>query len=233
MAILTDADQRLRDWLGPVAGGVPVLAELPGDDAAEAGITAVLLGLESTATLAGALHRPAPLVLRLRYLVCPHAPEPRRALELLEAVVTAALDTPVVGGQRMEVDLTPIAPETWVALGARQRPAITLRVDARHARAPDEVPVVLEPLRLVGATIRSLTGHVLGPGDVPLTGAEVTLRATGAAERTTATGAFTFDAVPAGAPVQLAVRAKGRFFVADVDPDGDEPVVVRCDPLEG
>lgn len=232
MAMLTEADDRLRAWLGTVAGGVAVRAEPPTDDATGPSLTACLLRLESTASVAGGLPR-APIVVRLRYLVCAHAPEPRRELELLDAVVTAALDTPIHLGHRLEVDFEPVAAETWLAFGARPRPSIVLRVDAVHVRGRDEGPVVLEPLRLVGTTVRSFTGRLIGPGDVPLTGVEVTLTATGAAERTSSTGTFTFAAVPGGGPVQLAVRAKGRSFVTAVDPDGGEPVVVRCDPLEG
>ena len=87
---------------------------------------------------------------------------------------------------------------------------------------------------MLGSTIRSLTGRLVGPGDVPLVGAEVTLVATGAADRTSSGGTFTFPTVPAGpGPVRLSIRTKGRMFTADIDTDGGEPIVVRCDLLEG
>jgi hypothetical protein len=233
MAILTEADDLLRTWLGSVAGGVPVLAGVPADGATQPALTAYLLGLEPTASLSRAGQLPAPVVVRLRYLLCADAADAAGALALLDSVMTAALDLNELDGHRVEVDLDPVPAETWLALGARLRPSFTLRIDARHVRLPAEVPLVREPLTLTGGTVRSLSGRLLGPGDVPLMGAEVTVMATGTADRTSSAGAFSFGAVPSQGSVRLAVRAKGRMFIADVDPDDGDPVVVRCDPLEG
>jgi hypothetical protein len=149
-------------------------------------------------------------------------------------VLSAVLDNPVLPeGDRLEVDLGALDPALWTALQARPRPSIALRLDAEHLTAAEEVPVVREPLQLVGTTIRSLTGHLLDPAGTPLSGAVVTLVATGATDRTSPAGAFAFPTLPAGTgPVRLAVRAKGRHFTADVDPDSGEAIVVRCDPLE-
>jgi hypothetical protein len=232
MPILTDADERLRGWLTPIAGDVPVRNGPPDDDATEPSVTAYLLGLEPTTPVGGEVHRPATLVLRLRYLVCVDGPSAEQSLALLDAILTAALDARTIDGERLEVDLAPIPADAWLALRARPRPAITLRLDARHARVPEEVPMVREPLRVVGSTIRSLTGRLLGPDDQPLAGAVVTLAGTGAEDRTSDTGTFIFPTVPAGpGPLELGVRAKGRFFTAVVDPGADQ-IVVRCDPLE-
>lgn len=234
MAILTDADERLRAWLVPIVDGAAVHAGPPPDQVDDRMVTAVLLGVEPTTTIARDPHQPSTEVLRLRYLVCADAPKAADALALLERILTAALDTPVLeDGDRLALDVTPVAPETWLALRARARPAITLRLDARHVRAAEEVPFVREPLQLVGTTIRSLSGHLLDPAGTPLAGATVTLAATGAADRTSAAGSFTFPTVPAApGPVRLSVRAKGRYFTATVDPDSGEPIVIRCDPLE-
>ncbi len=74
---------------------------------------------------------------------------------------------------------------------------------------------------------------MLGNGDIPLAGVEVVVAGTGATTRTSTQGTFAFAAVPSStSPIRLAVRAKGRTFTADVEPTGDEPVVVTCDLLE-
>jgi len=234
MALLTDADDRFRAWLGPVVGDATLVATPPAEPADEPTVAAFLIGIEPTTIVARDPHQRSTQVVRLRYLACADAPDPAVALALLDAVLTAALDTPVLpSGERLLLDLEPVAPETWLALQARARPSITLCLDAVHARDAEEVPFVREPLQLVGTTIRSLTGHLLDPAGIPLAGALVTLIATGAAHRTSASGAFTFPTIPAGTgPVRLAVRAKGRQFTADVDPGSGEPIVVRCDPLE-
>lgn len=233
MAILTEADDRVRTWLGSVAGNAPVLAAAPSDDVTEPALTAYLLAVEPTAPITRSTLGRAPIVIRLSYLVCASAGDPLGALQLLDTVVTAALDLTMIDGQRVEVDLEPVPTETWIALGARPRPAVTLRIDARHVRTAERGPVVRVPLSLSGGTVRALIGHLLGPGDVPITGAEVTVMSTGATDRTSPVGTFSFGAVPNTGSVRLAVRAKGRMFIADVDPDEGGPVVVRCNPLEG
>lgn len=227
MPILTDADRRLRSWLAEVVGDVAVSGAMPGEDPAQPSVSAYLLGLEPTTRVAGDPHRSSPVVVRLRYLVCADAPEPERAVELLDAVLEAALDA-----RGLDVDLTPLPASTWLALGTRPRPALTVRVSAEGARARESAPPVRQPLRLESTGVRSLAGRLLGPGDVALAGSEVTVAATGATRRTSPTGGFAFPAVPAG-PLHLAVRAKGRAFSVDVDPADGEPVVVRCDLLEG
>ena len=233
MTILTEADHRVRTWLGSVAGDAPVLAAAPNDEVTEPALTAYLLSVEPTAPLTRSTLGRAPVVVRLRYLVCASAGDPLGALQLLDTVVTAALDLTTIDGQRVEVDLEPVPTETWIALGARPRPSFALRIDARHVRTAERAPAVREPLSLSGGTVRALIGHLLGPGDVPITGAEVTVMSTGATDRTSPVGTFSFGAVPSAGSVRLAVRAKGRMFIADVDPDEDGPVVVRCNPLEG
>jgi Carboxypeptidase regulatory-like domain len=176
-----------------------------------------------------------PVVVRMRYLVCADSPEPADAVALLDKVLAAVLDHPVLdGGDRLEVDLTPLSAETWMALGAHPRAAFCVRLDAAHEFAPGEVAYVRQPLQLAGSTLRALRGRVVGPDDIPLAGAVVTLAATGAHDRTSPDGTFLFPTVPTGSgPIRLAVRAKGRVFTAEVEPDGDEPLVVHCDPLEG
>ena len=74
---------------------------------------------------------------------------------------------------------------------------------------------------------------MLGNGDLPPRGVEVIVAGTQAVTRTSGSGHFSFAAVPSGPdPIRLAVRAKGRTFTLDVEPTGDEPVVMHCDLLE-
>jgi Carboxypeptidase regulatory-like domain len=199
--------------------------------AGDPGLTAYLLAIEPAHKLANDPHRPAPVVLRLRYVVAAHGPSDAAALELIDRLLVASVDTPLPAD--LEVDFAPVPIDVWQALGVRPRPAVTVRVMARYAPATPEVPVVRQPLKVIGAGVRMLRGTVVGNGDVPLAGAEVVVAATNATTRTSDRGAFEFAGVPDSLdPVRLAVRTKGRTFTADVRPDGGEPVVVHCDLLE-
>lgn len=229
MPILTDADDRLRTWVRSVVGDVPVLAGPPGEQTDERSITAFLVAVEPTTKVGGDRHRPAPVVLNLRYLLCADAPEPRAALQLLDTVVEAALDA-----QGLEVDLVPLPFEAWLALGVKPRPVLSVCLSVRHVRTPALAPIVREPLRITSSSLRSLSGRLLGPDDVAMSGSQVTLAATGVTSRTSQSGAFTFSSVPAGpGPIRLDVRAKGQRFTVDIDPIDGDPVVVHCDLLEG
>ncbi|HEY7072432.1 MAG TPA: carboxypeptidase regulatory-like domain-containing protein [Acidimicrobiales bacterium] len=237
MGVLTEADDKLRAWLQAAAGGADVVAGPPRDAPEDtpagkkATLGAYLLAIEPVPRVATDKYHPAPVVLHLRYLVVPEGPDDRAALELVDRLLEATYDTPLPGD--LDVDLAPAPTDVWQALGARPRPAVTVQLTARFQPRPAEVEYVREQLHVVGTGVRSLGGRVLGPGDIPLAGAEVVVAATRASTRTSNSGTFRFPAVPTGPdPVRLAIRAKGRTFSVDVDPSDGEPVVVRCDLLE-
>jgi Carboxypeptidase regulatory-like domain len=242
MGVLSDADGRLRAWLAEAAGDTTVVPGTPADDdtrrdtgadrgAGDPALTAYLLAIEPAPKLANDPHRPTPVVLRLRYVVAAQGPSDAAALELIDRLLAASVDSPLPAD--LEVDFAPVPIDVWQALGVRPRPAVTVRVTARYAPAVPDVPVVREPLKVVGAGVRRLRGTVLGNDDVPLAGAEVVVAATQATTRTSASGTFEFASVPdTPDPVRLAVRTKGRTFTADVRPDDGQPVVVHCDLLE-
>ena len=156
MGMLSDADDRVRDWLGNLADDVPVVAGLPQDaapgDGGEPALAVHLLGLEPAHRLAGEAHRPAPVVARACYLVTARAGDERAALELLDRVLTAALDAGPPPD--IDLDLAPLPLEAWQALRARPRAALTVRVTARHAPPVPEIGLVREPLRVVGPGLR-------------------------------------------------------------------------------
>lgn len=234
MPLLTDTDEQLRAWLAGVVGDdVPVRAGPPRDvvpqEVVEPELTAYLFEVASGRRVNGDVHRPPPTVVRLGYLVCADAPQLQQALQVLDAVLVAALDPPE-DMRGLEIDLAPVPPERWAALSARPRPALTLRMAAHHQRQVEQGPVVRTPLRVVASGSQPLAGRVIGHGDQPLAGAEVAVEAIAATTRTSDDGSFLFPLVPTGG-LRLVVRAKGRSFVVDADPAG-EPLLIHCDPLE-
>ena len=93
---------------------------------------------------------------------------------------------------------------------------------------------VRRPLRVIAAPVRSISGVLLGPDDEPLVGAQMTLLNTGAVDRTSRHGMFTFPLAPSGdEPLGLSIHTAGRYFTTEIDPTDGGPLVVHCDPLEG
>lgn len=235
MGLLTDADAEIRAWLERAAGDAPVEIGPPGTsedtDGDGARLAMYLLALEPVPKVANDRHFPVPVVIRLRYLVAPSAPDHPSRLELLDRVLAAVHDDPPP--HHLDAEFTPAPTEVWSDFDARPRPALSLQVTARGVRAPVETGLVRQPLRVVEAGIRGLRGRVLGPEDIPLAGAEVAVAATGASTRTASNGSFLLPTVPdAPEPIRLSVRAKGRTFSVDVEPADVESLVIRCDLLE-
>lgn len=226
-AVLTQADAELEAWLAGLVSPAHVSLEPPRAAHEGSGIGAYLLALAPCPPLRGHLRSPRQAM--LRYLVTAWAASPADAHGLLERVLLAALER-----TDLEVDLQALDGATWLALGASPQASFVLAVPVRHP-LPQEVdkpvrqPVIIEP-RPIG----SLRGVLLGPGEVPLAGAEVVLASLPRRSLTDAGGRFELVGVPLDErPHQLEVHARGRTYAAttsDGDPSGSS--VIRIDLWE-
>jgi hypothetical protein len=122
--------------------------------------------------------------------------------------VFAAMDRP-----DNEVELDPLPADLWLALGVVPRPAFVLRVPLRLARPEPTAGIVLHPIVINEAPLRSLSVRVLGPGDIPLAGARLELPSLGMAVRSDHRGHFTFPPIPIDPlPPELVISARGRVL---------------------
>ena len=210
---ITAIDADLLAWAREVAPDADAWLGLPepaGPDGAARNGVAIYLFELGPMPVRGGPGRP-PLQAALRYLIATESAEPEQAHTWLGNLVLSALDTPGV-----EVDLEPIAPGTWAALGLRPRPAFVLTVPLRRER-PTVTKLVTVPPIVKHVPVSRLHGRVLGPSDTPLPGVRVELPALRRSTRTDDGGRFAFGSVPAEnvVPLQVVVRAKGRFFAVD------------------
>ncbi len=204
--MIETVDQRLKSWVERVLGDTAVSLAAPARESVERGVGLYLLEL-GPAPVPRTARRP-PLRLALSYLVTTGADSPERAHHLLGELVFAALDEP-----EFEVDLSPLPVALWAALGVVPRPAFRLKVPLERERPMPVVPRVTQPLVLRAVPSRPLVGQVLGPGEVPIPGAQVELPSMGLSVRTDARGLFRFASVPADMPLGwLEVRAKGEVL---------------------
>jgi hypothetical protein len=231
--VLTEVDDAVRAWIAELAGVVAVDAGPPRSaDHDGAPVALYALGVEPQVELRNDLHHPAPATVWLRYLLCGGSPHTPEVLGVLDAVLARLFDPGSGDRGGLDLELEPSVEPlgTWSALGVPPRPAIVLRVRCRFERASRDVAPVLAPLRVEGGPVHSLRGRLVGPGEIPIVGAEVGLPATGARSRTDGSGAFTLPSVPPG-PLSLTVRAKGREFLVAVEAP-EQPLVIHCDPTE-
>lgn len=232
---LIDGDRHLRAWLasivdGPVRDGMPTNDPAPSDDDGE--LTLCVVDLVPETTMSVDVHRSGSAAVWLRHLVCATHPGSSAALGALGVVMARLVDPTRLDAGAPTVQFDPAATTThlWAALGVAPRPAVVLRTRAVFSRDAALVPRVTSPLRVVGGPVLVLRGRLVGPGEVPLVGADVSVPAVGASARTAPDGSFVLAGVPSG-PLAVAVRAKGRSFDVDLDA-ADSPHTVRCDPRE-
>ena len=231
-AVIDQLDQRLKDWVATVTGGiVPSLA--PPDDApqTDAGVSLYLIQL-SPASPSPAPNgaRRLPLQFVVNYLVTTWAKQPEEAHRLLGQLAFAAMEVP-----DFEVSLEPIPLVAWTAFAARPRPAFILRTPLRMERPAPPTKLVRKPMEVKIGPLETLAGVVLTPDDIPVANAYVTLPNFELTERTDAHGRFRFPAVPVEPRAKLlSIRARGqeqRVTLSASDTDRSS-LVIRFQILE-
>lgn len=236
--MIDQIDARLHDWIRSILGTEVTVAGLPRPESppvAASGVGVQLLDIHE-APAPRTSERP-PLACQLRYLVTTWAPSSQDAHAMLGALLLAALDETRSGDLRLAADLSPIAPELWLALGVPLREALLVRLPLVLPRSETVAPRVTQtPInRLTHLTqFSTLQGRVLADGELPLPHATVVLLSTGRTTRTDRHGAFRLSMVPAGDGAhELEVRAKGKTqrFRAKLAPD--QSAVLRFRIQEG
>jgi hypothetical protein len=237
--VIERADALLRRWIRSVVGeelaiasSLPRAAPSPGES--PRGVAFELLDIAPAPMPHAGARRP--LACQIRYLVSAWAESLDQGHEILGGLLAAAMDDERrTVDLPVEADLTPVPPETWLALQAVLRAAFVVRVPLTVERPVKAAPRVTEStVRMLPTT--SLEGRLVGPRDIPLPGASVVLMATGQTTETDRQGRFRFSMVPGGSSShKLEVTAKGdtqRFEIKDND-NGGEPMLLRFQIQEG
>ena len=221
--MIDQMDRRLREWAESVVEGVSFSLAPPASPQTGRGVSFYLLELVENAP--ARTTTPTPLQLSLRYLISSWAETPEEAHRLLGEIAFAAMEN-----TEFAVELQPLNPAAWAALGVAPRPSFFLRVPLRKDRPQPSVKRVRAPLVVHVAPVISVYGVVLGPDDLPIMGAAVTIPSLNASTRTDTQGRFSFQSVPGGtATGELHVRARGREMRITVEEgtSKETPLVIR------
>jgi hypothetical protein len=220
--MIDGVDDQLERWCKEHAPNVQVTFTAPASIKGSA-VCFQLFDLAPDAT-ARSVKDPAPLKVKLGYLVSVWAEEVREMHRLLGLLVLAAMDNP-----DWEVEASPPL-AIWPAFGLTGRPAFCLRVPFLRERPRRLVPKVRSHLVIKHSPMRSLHGRVLGPNQVAIMGASVELPSLRQATLTDHDGRFVFVAVPSEPPVCIIrVNAKGREVT--IQPEQplapDRPLIIQ------
>jgi hypothetical protein len=161
--------------------------------------------------------------LALDYLISIRADDPLAEHRLVAELAFAIMD---MADYELVADQS--AAQACLASGLGPTAGLVIRSHARRVDDIAQAPLVREPAIMRVAPLGFVDGIVLGPGDLPIPGATVTL---GDGDRSAVTGPdgrFRF-ASPADAPVQVAARAHGRANATAAA--AGKPAVIKL-PLE-
>lgn len=222
--MIEQADEEVLDWVRAAIPDVAVRIAAPPPADAESGVWIHLLSVQPVATARG-VKRP-PLELALRYLVTTLSDDEGDAHRWLGILAFGALEV-----TEWQVERTPPPLELWRAFGVPPRPAFIVAVPVRLERPEKEVPLVRRPPVVRSSPIAELAGVIVGPDDVPITGATVEIPSLQLNAQTNHDGAFRFPTVPATSAVSLVVRAKR--LVRNVRARPGEALRISFDDLEG
>ena len=153
----------------------------------------------------------------LNYLVTTWAGDPETAHRLLGDLVFAALEN-----SEFEVELGKLPAETWAGYRLVPRPYFVLKIPVRKPRQGPVAKYVTQPLSVKDAAVTKLYGQVLGPGDVPLSGAQVTIPALGQVHYTDPRGRFILPLVPGSSNFRT-IQVKFKNQVLEVTPSAGQP----------
>jgi len=213
-------DRRLENWIRGVLGEVNVFLTPPKDSQDSKGVNLYLLNLANTPS-GRSLKELSPHRIVLRYLLTISETDPHAMHRMLGELMFAAMGLPEV-----EVELDSLSPAVWSVLGVVARPSFVLRVPLIRERPEKLAPPVRTEMIIKNASLRPLTGRVMGPGDIAIMGARVELPALKLSTATDSRGRFQFAAVPSDPLIKLLrVNAKGRTISVSVDRPDEEVMI--------
>lgn len=218
---MIDASEKsLVEWIGEIVPRTKVLLEPPG----KKGVCVYMLGAAPKAAARGP-SRP-PLQVQVRYLITAQDDDPAKAHRTIGTLLFAAMENP-----EFEVEDGEPSVELWRALGVAPQPAFVIRVVVRKERPERVAPLVRRPMDLRQGLIRPLTGQVMGPGGMPIMGAQVEVPALRLFAVTDSKGCFELDGLPSGADMKIRIRAKGQEFAVEA-PENGHPLVIELKALK-
>lgn len=222
---IESATQDLLAWLADAAGQ-PVRLAPPGDRATDkahdtsGGLTLWPLELVPQRQTRSGGNGREPYRFGVRYLLAVSGPD---GLGLLDRVLTAA-----VREGEPQISLEAGDPALWQAFGVAPRPAAFIEAPAQITPPSISAPPVRHGLQVTIIPRVTLSGRVVGPGDVPLAAMRVEVLGTPLKTETDAQGRFLLAGVPEAPEVRLRLVGRGKILTAQVDPT-DTDLVIKCD----
>lgn len=219
-------DRKLASWIRSIVGETEVVLGAPRIDGGPQGVCLYLMEIINTPP--SRTERP-PLQITLRYLVTVWTGAPESEHDILGKLIFAALEN-----REIEVEQEPLPPHLWIAFGMAPRPSFTIRVPCRRERDWKVAPPVRFAPTLEYTRLRSMTGRVVGPESIPLSGVRVEMPEFHLTTRTDSTGFFLFAGIPVEpAEKWVELRVNDSVMRQKVRIPNDQPLEIQLQEKEG
>lgn len=201
----------LQEWLGELLPDLPVALAAGADPAGFLGVAIRLLAITPRIVPLNPGRKSAALA--LDYLVTVRLDDVRAAHAAVSEIAFA-----VLGDGAYELVIGSPTGELCAALGVAPCPGLVLRTELRRDAQVPLAPLVREAPRPSLEALVHARGRVVGPGNLPIAGALVTIAGTSRCCTTGPDGRFRF-AIPAGQPATVTARARSREVSASLAPE--------------
>lgn len=210
----------LRDWIRGIAPQIKAFIAGSAAGAEPEGIAIRLVGMVPRVVPLSPGRRSAALA--LDYLITAHLADPIAEHAAISEIAFAALDS-------SDFVLLPDCPvaDLCASFAIPAAPGLVLRTELRRDVRLPQAPLVREPPVPQVEPLVQAHGRVVGPGNVPIPGALVTIA--GSSSSTTGPdGRFRF-AIPAGQSATVTARARSREATASLTPETETILTLQME----
>lgn len=215
------ASLALQEWIGAILPDLPVMASAGLAPEGYSGAVIHLIGIAPRVVPLSPGSKSAALA--VDYLVTVSLGDAIAAHAAVSEIAFAAL-----AGDTYEIVVDRHMAELGAAIGLPAAPGLILRTELRRDARVQLAPLVREAPRPNLEPLVQARGRVVGPGNVPIPGALVTIEGSSRSCTTGPDGRFRF-AIPAGQPATVTARARSREVSASLAPETETILTLQME----
>lgn len=226
--MIDEIDLRLKEWIATVIdSNFQISFEHPGKLDNKPTVSVYLYSLDNS--MPTSVAREIPLQITLSYLLTVKSENQMESHQTLGKLLFAAKEQ-----ADFEVEFPALPTGYWQSFGTVPLPYFTIRLLLVKARNAEQVPRIIEPPRVDIGTLSNIEGIILGPNNIPISAAKITLEHTKTVSYTDNNGCFSIATNSASLKIfNCKIDAKGKQFSISVPVQKKQhkPITIHLDNI--
>lgn len=227
--MIDEIDFRLKKWIATVIDSTfQVSFDHPGKIENKPTVSVYLFNLDNS--MPASVAREIPFQVNLSYLLTVQSSNQMESHQTLGKLLFAAKDQ-----SDFEVGFHSLPSGFWRAFGTVPLPYFIIRLQLIKQRKEEQVPRIIEPPRIDIGNLTSLDGIVLGPNNIPIAAAKITLDHSKTIFYTDKNGCFSIATdLTSRKSFNCKIDAKGKKFSISVPFEETQykPITIHLDTIE-